>query len=786
MTTTPKPVHFLLLIYVCLKTLVLAQDENQFIYNGFQGANLHLDGLAQIHPNGLLQLTDTSVLRTGHAFYQLPIKFNDSLPQTLSFSTNFVFVMVPEYPDVSGHGIAFTISPSTNFTGAFESEYLGLLNPTNNGLASNHLLAIELDTIKNRGFNDIDNNHVGIDVNNLTSNDSAPASYYSSSEGKNKTLKLISGNPIQVWIDYDGMESLLNVTLAPIPSPKPNRPLLSTHIDLSPILLDPMYVGFSSSTGATATNHYILGWSFNKSGKAQSIEISKLPPFPHQRKPRGKPGISILVSLVTTIIILIIIIFGVVCCVRRKKYEEIQEDWEQEYGPQRFSYKDLYKATKGFQSTELLGAGGFGKVYRGVLPSSKELIAVKKISHDSKQGMREFVAEIVSMGRLRHRNLVRLLGYCRRKGELLLVYDYMPNGSLDKKKYEEIQEDWEQEYGPQRFSYKDLYKATKGFQSTELLGVGGFGKVYRGVLPSSKELIAVKKISHDSRQGMREFVAEIVSMGRLRHRNLVRLLGYCRRKGELLLVYDYMPNGSLDKFLFGSEQELNWVQRYQILRGVASALQYLHEEWEQVVLHRDVKASNVLLDADLNGRLGDFGLARLYDHGENLETTNVVGTLGYLAPEFSRTGQATTSTDVYSFGAFMLEVACGRKPIETRRLPEERVLIDWVIENWKQGAILETSDPRLRGEYLKEEMELVLKLGLFCSHTNAAVRPSMRQVVQYLDGDALFPNDILLDIVGISTLGVRNEASPEFVSFPSSVLKGFHDSASSSLLHSGR
>ncbi|XP_028055352.1 L-type lectin-domain containing receptor kinase IV.1-like isoform X3 [Camellia sinensis] len=665
MTTTPKPVHFLLLIYVCLKTLVLAQDENQFIYNGFQGANLHLDGLAQIHPNGLLQLTDTSVLRTGHAFYQLPIKFNDSLPQTLSFSTNFVFVMVPEYPDVSGHGIAFTISPSTNFTGAFESEYLGLLNPTNNGLASNHLLAIELDTIKNRGFNDIDNNHVGIDVNNLTSNDSAPASYYSSSEGKNKTLKLISGNPIQVWIDYDGMESLLNVTLAPIPSPKPNRPLLSTHIDLSPILLDPMYVGFSSSTGATATNHYILGWSFNKSGKAQSIEISKLPPFPHQRKPRGKP-----VEL-GSIIILIIIIFGVVCCVRRKKYEEIQEDWEQEYGPQ-------------------------------------------------------------------------------------------------------------------RFSYKDLYKATKGFQSTELLGVGGFGKVYRGVLPSSKELIAVKKISHDSRQGMREFVAEIVSMGRLRHRNLVRLLGYCRRKGELLLVYDYMPNGSLDKFLFGSEQELNWVQRYQILRGVASALQYLHEEWEQVVLHRDVKASNVLLDADLNGRLGDFGLARLYDHGENLETTNVVGTLGYLAPEFSRTGQATTSTDVYSFGAFMLEVACGRKPIETRRLPEERVLIDWVIENWKQGAILETSDPRLRGEYLKEEMELVLKLGLFCSHTNAAVRPSMRQVVQYLDGDALFPNDILLDIVGISTLGVRNEASPEFVSFPSSVLKGFHDSASSSLLHSGR
>ncbi|CAL5386615.1 unnamed protein product [Camellia sinensis] len=671
MTTTPKPVHFLLLFYVCLKTLVLAQDENQFIYNGFQGANLHLDGLAQIHPNGLLQLTNTSEKQSGHAFYQLPIKFNDSLPQTLSFSTNFVFIMVPENT-ANGHGIAFTISPSTNFTGAFTTDFLGLLNSTNNGLASNHLLAIELDNNENEQFNDIDNNHVGIDVNNLTSIDSATASYYSSREGKNTALTLVSGNPIQVWIDYDGVENLLNVTLAPIPSPKPNRPLLSTPINLAPILLDSMYVGFSSSTGAAATNHYILGWSFNKSGTSQSIEISKLPSLPHQRKSRRKPGIAIIVSLVTLSIMLIITIIVIVYRVRRKKYEEIQEDWEQEYGTQRFSYKVLYKATKGFKSKELLGAGGFGKVYRGVIPSSKELIAVKKISHDSKQGMREFVAEIVSMGRLRHRNLVRLLGYCR-------------------------------------------------------------------------------------------------------------------RKGELLLVYDCMPNGSLDKFLFGSEQELNWVQRYQIIRGIASALQYLHEEWEQVVLHRDVKASNVLLDADLNGRLGDFGLARLYDHGKNPETTNVVGTLGYLAPEFSRTGQATTSTDVYSFGAFMLEVACGRKPIETQGLPEEKVLIDWVIENWKQGAILETSDPRLRGEYLKEEMELVLKLGLFCSHPNAAVRPSMRQVVQYLDGDALFPNDILLDITGIGTLGVRNEASPEFVmSFPSSVLKGFHDSTSSSLLHSGR
>ncbi|THG09717.1 hypothetical protein TEA_012230 [Camellia sinensis var. sinensis] len=283
--------------------------------------------------------------------------------------------------------------------------------------------------------------------------------------------------------------------------------------------------------------------------------------------------------------------------------------------------------------------------------------------------------------------------------------------------------------------------------SLEFRGAGDFGNVYRGVLPSSKEQVAIKKISHDSKQGVKEFVAEISSNGRLRHKNLVQLLGYCKRRGELLLVYDYMPNGSLDKFIFSNEKStLNWTQRFQILRGIASALQYLHEECEQVVLHRDVKATNVLLDADLNGWLGDFGLARLYDRGANLETTHVVGTFGYLAPELSRTGKATTSTDVFAFGAFMLEVACGRRPIEPQGLPEDMVLVDWVFENWKRGTILSTCDLRLEGEFSEDEMKLILNLGLLCSHSYAAARPSMKQVMRYLDGDALLP-EIHLDTI---------------------------------------
>ncbi|KAI9071791.1 hypothetical protein K1719_046237 [Acacia pycnantha] len=225
-----------------------------------------------------------------------------------------------------------------------------------------------------------------------------------------------------------------------------------------------------------------------------------------------------------------------------------------------------------------------------------------------------------------------------------------------KKKFSEIVEEWEQDYGPQRIKYKDLYIATKGFKEKELLGSGGFGSVYKGTMPGSKIEVAVKKVSHGSQQGMREFIAEIVSIGRLRHRNLVSLLGYCRRKGELFLVYDFMSNGSLDKYLFKKPRvTLNWMQRFRIIKGVASGLCYLHEEWEQVVVHRDIKASNVLLDSELNGRLGDFGLARLYDHGTDPATTHVVGTLGYLAPEYTTTGRATTKSDVFAFGAFMLE-----------------------------------------------------------------------------------------------------------------------------------
>ncbi|XP_039144891.1 L-type lectin-domain containing receptor kinase IV.2-like [Dioscorea cayenensis subsp. rotundata] len=298
-------------------------------------------------------------------------------------------------------------------------------------------------------------------------------------------------------------------------------------------------------------------------------------------------------------------------------------------------------------------------------------------------------------------------------------------------------EDWELYY-PHRFPYKELYKATKGFKEGELLGKGGFGHVYKVVLRGTGEEVAVKRISNSSQQGVREFIAEISSLGRLRHRHLVHLQGWCKRNEDLLLVYEFMPNRSLDLYLFESHKNnmtLTWDQRYKILKGIALGLLYLHEEWEQVVVHRDIKASNVLLDSEMNGRFGDFGLARLYEHGDHPHTTHVVGTVGYMAPEISRTGKATASSDVFSFGALLLEVACGRRPIEMSYPPREMILLDWVKECYLKGKTHEVVDGKLGDEFNQEEMEMVVKLGIVCCSSRPETRPSMRQVTKYLNGD---------------------------------------------------
>jgi interleukin-1 receptor-associated kinase 1 len=277
-----------------------------------------------------------------------------------------------------------------------------------------------------------------------------------------------------------------------------------------------------------------------------------------------------------------------------------------------------------------------------------------------------------------------------------------------------------------------------------MLGRGGFGCVYKGVLRDTGALVAVKKIAEDSQQGGREFFAEVSIISRVRHRNLVQLQGWCCERSHLMLVYDYMSNKSLDKILYHVPEtsntiELTWDLRYNILIGVSSALTYLHEDWEQCVVHRDVKASNVMLDEELNPRLGDFGLARLIARTKNAQTTILAGTLGYMAPELSTIGKATTKTDVFSYGALALEIACGRHPIDFSVSDAETILLDWVWMCYENGELFKVVDVTLGTKFNEEQMRTVLLLGLLCSHPDPNARPTMGYVRQVLTGNINLP-----------------------------------------------
>lgn len=337
---------------------------------------------------------------------------------------------------------------------------------------------------------------------------------------------------------------------------------------------------------------------------------------------------------------------------------------------------------------------------------------------------------------------------------------------LRHKKVQGVLEEWEIQYGPHRFAYKELFNATKGFKDKKILGRGGFGQVYRGTLSGSDVDIAVKRISHGSSQGKSEFLAEISTIGRLRHPNLVRLLGYCRHKEDLFLVYDFMPNGSLDKYLNHSntnenQERLSWDQRFKIIKDVASPLLYLHQEWVQIIIHRDIKPANILIDHEMNARLGDFGLAKLYDQGIDPQTSKVAGAFGYIAPEFLRTGRATTSTDVYAFGLVILEVVCGRRLIERRQARNEEVLVDWILELWENGKIFDAVEESIvQVEQNRGEIELVLKLGVLCSHQAESIRPDMSTVMGLLNGVLHLP-DNFLDVVRAENLRGRHEISVE-------------------------
>ncbi|CAL5033221.1 unnamed protein product [Urochloa decumbens] len=293
---------------------------------------------------------------------------------------------------------------------------------------------------------------------------------------------------------------------------------------------------------------------------------------------------------------------------------------------------------------------------------------------------------------------------------------------------------------PREFKHATMRKATDNFHEARRLGKGGFGAVYKGTLWSGKDgmtcvEVAVKKFTRNENRCYDDFLAEIDIINRLRHRNIVPLVGWCYEKGELLLIYEYMPNGSLDQHLCSSSQPesiLGWTTRYDIVADIAAGLHYVHHEHEHMVLHRDIKASNIMLDSAFRARLGDFGLARIVGLDKNSYTDlGVAGTWGFIAPEYSVSHKATRKTDIYAFGVLVLEIVTGRQALCVFQ-DTFQLLVDWVWRFRREGRLLEAVDKKVVSmeDYDADGAIRLLLLGLACANPNPVDRPNMAEVVR--------------------------------------------------------
>ncbi|KAF5461081.1 hypothetical protein F2P56_020904 [Juglans regia] len=329
---------------------------------------------------------------------------------------------------------------------------------------------------------------------------------------------------------------------------------------------------------------------------------------------------------------------------------------------------------------------------------------------------------------------------------------------------EEIQKVGKGTISARAYTFRELCVATQNFHSENLLGEGGFGRVYKGHIASTNQVVAVKQLDRNGFQGNREFLVEVLMLSLLHHPNLVNLVGYCADGDQRILVYEYMPNGSLEDHLLDiapDKKPLDWITRMKIAEGAARGLEYLHETADPPVIYRDFKASNILLDENFNPKLSDFGLAKLGPTGDKSHvSTRVMGTYGYCAPEYALTGQLTTKSDVYSFGVVFLEIITGRRVIDNTRATEEQNLVTWaqpLFRDRRNFTLM--ADPLLEGLYPVKALYQALAVAAMCLQEEADTRPLICDVVTALEFLAVNENEDQVDDDDQKDDG--NEACPD-------------------------
>ncbi|CAI9115681.1 OLC1v1016656C1 [Oldenlandia corymbosa var. corymbosa] len=590
--------------------------------------------------------TLTTLSGIGRAFYVNPIRFLDSSTNaTASFSCSFSFTITSTPSCSFGDGFAFLITSNMNSL-SINNGCMGL--PEDVSGSQDSYVAVEFDTSFNPFFDDVNGNHVGIDVRKIKS--------VASVDVVSRGIDLKAGKEMTAWIEYRDSEKMIRVWVG-YSQIRPLNPVLVAGVDFSNEFQEFMHVGFSASVGGGSSVYSVSSWRF-KTFWYRSTTISM---------DTVEEGDCLM-------------------C--------LPEDFRE--------YKDSNLPNR-WNLWLILLVGGSVAIF--VLVTASVMFSVLMV---------------------RKRRKIRR----GRKGKHIVRF----HGSKV----------------PKYLSLSEIKEATKGFNVDRIIGEGASAVVYEGTIPSYGN-VAVKRFKDQGKSlgtsldsfdnsSRVPFDNEFATMvGCVRHKNLVQLKGWCCEKNELVLVYEYMSNGSLEKILHGHSNVakfLTWETRLNIVLGVASALVYLHEECINQIIHRDVKTCNIMLDSEFNAKLGDFGLAEVYQKSPRTRDATVpAGTMGYLAPEYVFTGIPTVKTDVYSFGVVVLEIATGRRPVDEDRT----VITDWVWDLWEKGRLIEAADRRLNRRFSRRGMERMLMVGLCCVHPDCQKRPTVREATSMLQGEAPIP-----------------------------------------------